>query len=402
MNLFTYLLTISIFIGYVISAQLGWPVDGDLVDKVYYPFPFYLLLLFLFYRIVTNKLNYRSYKYELLIICICLVWLQISRRFFGLGGRLIYHSMALPAMYAYLFFSIKNKKVLRNMRYIIIIMYVLNISLAIIERITLSNLFPIELITSRSTLEINDIYNNESIFRSSALLGYPLSNALITAIVMSFILISKIRTEYKFALFIYGLIGMLCFNTRAALVISIFFLVIYLFRTMFKKGAYLKGAMVISLLFFIGFISISKMFELGYGGRFIERDVTNDSSVDARFEAFNIISQVGITNLLWGLENAEDVAESILGTFHVENWFILSAMTAGLFLTCFIIVLYIPVFKKAIKPYTKFESLILLGVCLGVSSTNNSLACGVPAIALFIACCRSFEEAVNRTTMVID
>ena len=392
MNFLAYILTFLLFIGPVILAVMGWPVEGDLVKKVHLYPSFYILSLFFFVAFFTNKLKKSNSRYAIVIVFVVLFWFFVSRLFGGTPSRmLLFNSMVLPAFYYLFFWGVNRDHQKNDIKKFVLFMFMLNSIMAIYERMTMNNFFPFDLI--RSEMEIGNIVDTAT-FRSSALLGHPLTNSLIMAIVMVFVLTSNINTKKKYFYYFIGMFGLFCFNSRASIMISAGTCFMYLISPLFNPHSTQKqriGSMAIcciALLFGV------YLFSLGFGGRFEDSGrFSSDSSVLARIEVWEIFTKGSIKQFLWGMtgDDAEAIAYSLMGMVHIENWFIMSSMIGGLVLTTIIVLLYIPLFVKSLSSYSRYTTFLILLVVVGLSSTNNSLACGVPALATFFVCSYSFS-----------
>lgn len=104
---------------------------------------------------------------------------------------------------------------------ILYLAYIIECSIAIIERLFISHVFKYEKIGIQ--VPIGD-------FRSIGLYGHPLQNALIVLIFVNFILIYENDNKKKYIMAFFGLIAIFCFNARAAIVISISSVFIYFFH----------------------------------------------------------------------------------------------------------------------------------------------------------------------------
>lgn len=394
MSLLAYILTFLLFVGPVIMWSLGWPLYG-FVEKSEHLFlypSFYVLSIFILFSFVNGELYEKKYKYALLICLVTFSWFIIDK-VLGREGNMnvLFHSMALPAMYYIMYASLEEDQTIKNnTQKIILLMFFLNALFAIYERLTLNLYFPYDLIRSDFDYTLDD----ESVFRSSALLGHPLTNALIMVIVMAFILTSKFNVFLKYSLFFIGFFSLFCFNSRAAIMISVGLFALYSIRPLFQKDApWPKRLFSIFLLFL--FVSIAVyIFQSGYGGRFEEQgEFSEDGSTLARIEVWSILSEYGIDNFLWGMPytEVEDLALAVLGMTHIENWFILSTMIVGLVITTFVVILFIPVYYSAVLPYDRFTSILIFIATIVLASSNNSFATGIPALSIFFACCFAFS-----------
>ena len=230
------------------------------------------------------------------------------------------------------------------------------------------------------------------LFRSNALLGHPLTNALITSIIMGFILTSNIKTIRKYILYMLGFVALMCFNARGAILLSGLSFIAYIFNAIFQKGIKTSTKVATILFVLISITIIFTMFNEGYGGRFFENDISEDSSILARIEVWSIFSKCSFNDILWGTPDVTKLAMKTLGHMHIENWLILSILLAGIIITIPSILFFIPIFRKSLKEYNKFEKLFLIGICLSIASTNNSLACGIPALSIFFVSSFAFKK----------
>lgn len=400
MNLLAYILTSLLFVGPVILAVVGWPVEGDFKSVYLYP-SFYILIVFVLVAFTKGNLKEKKYKYAVWILMVTIVWFLLNKVMGRSNSTMIlFNSMALPAMY-YIFYELLkngllNRKIIRNL---ILLFFTINCLVAIYERLTMHLYFPFDLIRTDFDL---DMIQEEMVFRSSALLGHPLTNALFMAIIMIFILVSDIRPLKKYLLYIIGFFSLFCFNARAAIMISAGTFALYASRPLFRRGtSFSKKFFSVVLLFAFGAIGFY-LLSAGYGGRFEEQgDFSEDNSTLARIEVWSIFSRYGVTNFLWGMsgKDVEKIAIAVMGITHIENWFILSTMVVGLVVTTIVTLLFIPLYRSAQKMYDRFTSFLLFVVVVGLSSTNNSLACGVQALSLFFACCYAFPQlAIEKET----
>ena len=394
MKLLSYVLTILLFIGPVILSVAGWPVAGfDEKSKNSYYFPSFYILTVLFVAFsLKHKLIGSNLKYAITIVVFCFFCfflnLILGR---GTNTNIYFHSMALPAMYYIFYELLGNDQVIRaNIKKLILLLFTFNGLMAIYERLTLTLYYPYDLIRFEFDYELDEMMA----FRSSALLGHPLTNALIMSIIMTFILISDFNVIKKYSLCLIGFFSLFCFNARAAIMISAGIFALYNIRPIIHKGESLSRRFFSAILL-VSFIIIGAyLFSAGFAGRFEERgNLSEDGSALARIEVFGILSQYGISNFLWGLpyKDVENMAIAVLGMTHIENWFILSTMLVGLVVTTVVTFLFIPVYRYAIKPYSRYSSFLIFISTIVLASTNNSLATGIPALSIFFACCYAFS-----------
>ena len=396
MRIFAFLLTFLLFIGPVILAFAGFPVEGENIGKRHLYPAFYLLFIYIIIRFIqgyffNNKMN--TYAFRMLVF----VFISYFFLRFATGHRpsqmILFNSIALPALYAMFFSNLNGENVRRQVRFFLIAVFCFNCLMAVYERLILYQFFPVSSIFNYMDFSIeNDMYSD--IFRSNALLGHPLSNALITSVVMGFLIVSDLKIIVKYPLIMLGFVALLCFNARGAILFTAAFFIIYSILPQMelpKKVRRKKWIIGIAALLVCAY-AFNYMIQHGYGGRFFEYDVDSDSSIAARLEVWKIIERYDWTFFLLGGLDVEEIAMRILGYNHIENWLILCFMSVGIIVTALAIIFFVPMFRKSLKQYTIFESIIVIGVFLCVSTTNNSLACGVPAIATFFTCAYAFSK----------
>jgi hypothetical protein len=396
MNLLALLLTLLLFLGPVFMAVNGWPIEGfGDKYKVMYLYPsFYILTIVIFVFFTQIKFSEKRYKYALYIIIVTFLWYIFNKITGGPAHKnALLQSITLPAMY-YVFYEYmkENKYEKDNIKKLLIFLFIFNALMAIYERLTLTLYYPYDLIRSDFDLAFDD----EEVFRSSGMLGHPLTNALIMSIMMTFILVSDINIIIKYCLYFIGFFSLFCFNARAAIVISAGIFVLYIIRPLFKKKATMKSRLF-GLLFLFAFVFLGVfLIESGYGGRFEARgDISEDNSALARLDVFDIIIQYGVSNFLWGLsgDEVDQIAMAVLGMTHIENWFILSIMYNGLIITSIVTLLFVPIYRNATLPYNKYASFLIFISTIVLGSTNNSFATGIPALSIFFACCYAFSPS---------
>lgn len=393
MAIIAYILTVLLFLGPVVLAVLGWPVEGDLVSKTrLYP-SFYLLIITLPIAYFMGKMPIKKCKPSIILLLFIVLWYLACKLVqHTFSNMVFFNSMALPSMY-YIFWQLQENKGNRKwIRLLILAMFLINCFLAFYERYKMIHFFPFDLI--RSDIDISVLnFRNSNVFRSSALLGHPLTNALITSIIMVYILISETKGLIKYVLWLIGFISLMCFNARAAILISAFVMVLYLLKPFLTKSSWTKR--ILAGIVLVGMaLAVIFLFQEGLGGRLVENgSFDQDNSALARLNVYDIFKYYGLSTFLWGMrgDDVENIAMLVMGAAHIENWLILSFMSVGIVATVIVIIFFVPMFKMALEYYNLYSCILILLIVLGLSSTNNSLACGVPAIATFFTCCYAFK-----------
>lgn len=398
MKLLTYFLTFLLFLGPVVLAVLGIPVEGDRF-KTFYLYPsFYVLIVFVSIAYLQRSLDEKKYRYAIWIIFVAFAWFAVNKVLGRFNSKMIlFNSMGLPAMYYIFYQYLEGVAIVERskIKKLILVMFAINGLMAVHERLTLNLFFPFDLIRSDFTLDLD---TDDTIFRSAALLGHPLTNALLMSIIMVFILTSRMKPFLRYVLYLLGFFSLFCFNSRASIMFSAATFALYAIRPLFQKKTS-WGKRFLSLFLLAAFAAVGLyLLQAGYGGRFEEQgDFSEDSSTLARIEVWGIFSQYGLTNFLWGMsgKDVEEIALGVMGITHIENWFILSTMIVGLIVTILVVVLFIPLYRISSRPFDRYTSFLIFFTVIGLASTNNSLACGVPALSFYFACCYAFKPEVK-------
>lgn len=388
-RIFAYILTILLFIGPSILHSLDFPVEGLQNSRYFYP-GFYLIIpaiVYVYWKQDTTFMKYPDKQIGLLLIFVflsCLIFYEKK--------TLLINSIALPTLYG-LFFVNMSLADMKNMRKIVLVMFIVNCTLAICERLFMHNLFPMSSVYKYMAFSQTDL----GLFRSSALLGHPLSNALITSIIMGFIMVSSIGNTLKYGLLLLGFFALVCFNARGAVIITGISTFVYFLWRLFTLQESFKSKLLGILFIATCVVFMAMLLSNGFGGRFFEYAVREDDSILARIKVWNILKKMSLDSWLFGMDDVRAYAMKTIGSFHIENWLIIYVMNFGIIVTAMYITLFIPIFRYFMRPYTKFHSLMVFGIFICVASTNNSLATNVPAISMFFVCSRAFLPMVNGT-----
>lgn len=284
-----------------------------------------------------------------------------------------------------------NRKVIRNL---ILFFFVAECFLAIYERIFFTNVFPyIE--------EIDEVTFENWSFRSTAFLGHPLGNAITVSTIMGFIVTSSMKKISKSFFMILGLIALLCFNARGALLIWIVLVVLFLYQMLRDKKT--KTGETILILFFTilsAYFLYSAILDYGLGGRLLNEKI-NDGSAQTRVQVFDAFSYINDIDFWCG--NAANYIPVMhkLGAGGVENSYIVLIINYGVPLFIVLFILYYFLIKRLLKKHTLFNKVIIISSFILVGSTNNGLAASTPW-GFFILCAYSFpflEKIRNENSL---
>lgn len=336
-----------------------------------------LLVFCLFFgkiRLLLDKI------YEYLIISgtfIVLLMLFVFGRFYETS--FLYLCLMCPAMILLMAKSVMDEKLLRQLFLFFVCLFVVNALISYYERITESFLFydgPL-LWESSENEELSSI-----LFRSPALLGHPLQNAMIMGYMMIMILLFHIKYRYKFLLWFIGFLSLFCFNARGSILLSAMLFVWYMVFMAKTPNKLLKIA-GLCLLFLVLFSFLIFLFSTPLAGRLLSGAILEGNG-EERIRIWYVLGEMDFVDFLIGL--TEDDYVSItkkLDLYTAESWLALFIIRMGLPFTIFFVVVYSKLLWKLLSNVEKPRRFFLLFSFFLFASMNNSLA--VTATPLIIA-----------------
>lgn len=275
--------------------------------------------------------------------------------------------------------NLKNIKIRRFLLLIIILSFLGDVVISIIERLTQTNFF--------EAMGTTNEYESEMYFRSHGIYGHPLYNSLILSIGMSFILISPFKNIIKFTLWTLGFIAILCFNTRSSMVLNLFFMALYLFRNiLLKRGGFTKKMGIVVLAIFGGYVIYNLFIQYGFGGRMQEYNYSfDDGSSQTRLLVFRIFDYIDTDTWLFGTDfNGYRMLKKSAHITVTENYWIDWLLRLGIIFMIGYILLFKKVLQQMYKRYKSFDKYFTLISFLFVSSMNNSLSINSIALVIFL------------------
>ena len=231
-----------------------------------------------------------------------------------------------------------------------------------------------------------NIEASEDGFRSWALCGHPLANALLISIAMSFILLSDMKR--KLELFFLGMVALLCFNTRSSMMYWAAAAVLYYFYLVKSHDKLSKKYFY--YLMFAGVAVTVLMVCFGFGNRIITMGAYDESSAAVRVAIFDIFNYYPLSDFKFGYP-AKDIQmiqyrSGIYGMI-IENYWLLFLLRFGYIFTSILSALMLTFMWKNLKGRKLFDIFYILAAFLMVSSTNNSLSTPNNGILLFFVLC---------------
>jgi len=381
MNYIFYLgVLIFMFLSTTVAAQLGIDTVGTFSTGI-------IVLLFLYKAIGVNVFNlYSHYKQEFNILfiaaAIILIKMALNREFEEIKQALFF--IIIPMTLSILL-QTQSNTTKKNVLKLVLIFFIAECFLAIYEKIFTVNIFPI-------ILDATDSVSPENWqFRSTAFLGPPLTNALITSTIMAFIIISNIKTFYKLVLIALGFTALLSFNARAATIIWVILIILYLGSLLLKIKKIKISHFVIVITAIIAFSFLNTLIEnYGLGGRLLNDDIMDGSAL-TRVNVFDAFSYINNIDLWFGNSSTSNYLRimNLLGAGGIENSLVVIIINYGILMSVLLIIAYYFLIKRDISGYSSFYKVILLCSFIVVGSTNNALANHTPWM-FFLLCVNTF------------
>lgn len=288
---------------------------------------------------------------------------------------------------------IRNQVLWRQVFRLFIIFFLIETLMAIFERVSGKMVFGWASLSSMSQ------FSNVMEYRSTALYGHPLYNALMVSTAMTFFLTSALRPKYKFLLWGIGFGALLCFNTRGSIVGNSLILGLYMFHTILlnrrvsnsTKTSLLLAASAVA---FFGYLALTTG---TVGGRLLTMGLFDESSAQVRVDAMDFIISKGFTTFLIGMSYKSYT--NYLFANHIaalENFWLEYLMRFGLIFLIGYVLFYFLFLKREMRNYKLFDKLLISGTFILIASTNNSLSTSFIALLYFLILIRLFNPASFR------
>lgn len=332
----------------------------------YSPILIYLCIELIWNRIAWNSPANRMAK-AILLLAIIVVVLK-----FCLGQdytRSVAYFLVIPMLISISLENITASKQ-RILRQLVLVFFIIECGLAIFEQQAQINLFNLSELSEEELLYAS--YESWE-FRSTALAGHPLQNAMITIIIMSFILVSDFKLWTKMGLFSLGYIALFCFNARGAIIVATLIIAPYLIRKVWK--ARMRWKWVLKLGFIAVALYITHLVTTtSLGGRLLNQDRIIDGSAQTRLDVFEFYNYIDWQSIMWGDPDNYLFLMNKLGAGGVENGIIVLIINYGLFLSLFILSALFYFQYKKLSVFPKFERMWLLAIFYLLGSMNPNLA----------------------------
>lgn len=355
------------------------------------------ILLFIGIQLVTGKINSNSLgKNPMpLIIIILAIWVIIIKS--GLGQdyfKAVFYFLMIPMLLS-ISFEVLTRKEIVKLKGVFLFFYIVECTLAIIERITHVIFFYIE---NQTYEEI--IYATQEAweFRSYALFPHPLANAMVVVIIMTFIVCGNLSLKQKMSYFLLGYVSLFCFNARGAILLGTFCILPYFIwkiNKIAKKKVIINIGLLSTILLMIYLVTNTSL-----GGRLLYSEQLMDGSAQTRLEVFSFYNFLSSQDLWWG--GNEDIYHYVmikLGAGGVENGFIVLLLQYGIILGPIILFLLFAYQIKLLTPYySKVDKYFILFVFYIMGFMNPALASSTPWI-IFLFSYYSLKSSYEKNIM---
>lgn len=383
------LIAFSLFVGNNVLAKFG------IFDIGITPSTYLALALFIpfFIKNFQYKSFYKKNKVELTALLVFIVLFAYKL----LAGHKNFYAGLLNALFfpVLTILMLQNnlnedeKLIKRKVFKIIIVFFIAECSIAIIERILYINFFPATMHIFKGVAGVDDIT-----FRSAGLQNHALLNVLCIITVLLFVLYSNIKTKHKLLYSILGTLALLSFNSRMALLVWAIIITVFIFKIIKQKSKNIITYWSIFIFIFVvlGSSLLFLMLKYNLGGRLLGNNIVDDSGI-VRIKVLQILTDFDFTFFLKG--HTQSVLDDIILAMNIlaiENFWIIFLLKYGLIFLLLIIISFYKIIKKHIKGYNLSSKVFIVIFFFFLASTNNSLdVSGIPLL-LFLLSAYSFPR----------
>lgn len=292
-------------------------------------------------------------------------------------------TFVMPALMFFLFYRVPEQRGVRLAR-LIHGLFVINAVLGIAEFVFQFRLTPY----------VIEGVAYEQEWRSSALFGHPLSNALMTGCYVLALSLGggkDLSPPFRFLAFSISTLSMAAFGGRAATALLILALLIlglrHLFAILngqrFDKRAVIIGLMLLPLVL----AAVAAVFEAGFFDRFLNRISDDEGSAGTRLAMFDLFKHFTWYGLMVGPSSEHlQTYTTIYGLeLGIESFWIAMIMVNGLLVAVpFFIALFL--FCYEVARHAQWRPAIwVLGLFFAVASASLSLSAKTPDFAILVA-----------------
>jgi len=357
-TLFLIALLFAVFLNTSIAASLGFE---RMTTTAFLP-----IMLYVGYHIVMfpKRLQYPGESVSLIVLAVIILIFKwaLNQDYFMKMAQLLIVPMLLS-----IYFENLSRKEFSLLFRVIMIFYIAECSMSIVERILEHNFF------EPPTTDIIG-WIDLGYFRSTALLGHPLANSYIVSVYMTFIAFYNFkRKSLQIFLFFLGYVSLFCFDARVAiLAVTVFTVPFFIWKI--NKTTPQNKKWIIKLGLFCVFCGMLYMVtQTTLGGRLMGMELVDEGSGQTRLDVFQFYKYYQSNDeILWGHPELNAFISNKLNAEAIENGYISMLLDYGIiFATPLLLLLFRFQYRK-LSVFSKFErwSLIAVFFSIGVSTPH--------------------------------
>lgn len=376
------LAVIFCFLGSGVLAMFGY-VSGENATNSFtkiHPLSYFLIIISAIHFLSIGSLEkmerlirFNAVEFRMLLsILLVLAYLLLSSNLTSIS--FIIDTLVCPVLFA-INFRCYPKKLKRNARRLGLYLILVNSLIAIVERLFSTNIFPI------ST-------GYGEVFRSTALLGHPLNNALITIVFLLYVISISIPYKKKLYYVFIFLAALLCYGARGSLFAAILSILLLFVLPIFSSNRnYFKQINKINVLFSLGLVTLLVLFLIfnsPLGERLMHVSLY-DSSAQVREESLKLIDFSNMSRYLTATSSSDmEMMSHRLDIGIIENFFIIWTLKFGAIFTCLLLLVMYSWFYLRMPIQSSLQGHITITILFLASATNNSLATSTTTLTLFV------------------
>jgi hypothetical protein len=399
-NLYYLALLMLLCVGSGVQVAIGYYGDGKLfmINPTIYP-----LLASFFMKVLLE--GFGSFNKEAYLFGAFGVIILTGKLVTGVEGySSVVNYVFIPFMFCLMF--PKKDIYFRDKCYkTLLYFFVANSLLAIIERLLLVKLFPVEY-DQEGSIDydiIGRISYDSVYFRSNALMGSPLTNSLCLTAILVFILMIKneiLNYQRKLLLFMVGMVAIVCFNTRTSMILWPILFVVATVYSSYQERSGLAFFSRIAIIIISAMLLIVTVLFYNIGDRLFRLDLM-DHSANVRLDVIEMLLSMNITEVFFSFGmKGMDVRNTMYnsGVKIIENPWILYFCQIGGIGLIMVVMGYYKIFSKIVRGYSKFITSFIFLSFLLLGSTNNGLK--ETAMSVFVVCCYAMPVYNNGSPIL--
>ncbi|MBK7099572.1 MAG: hypothetical protein IPH58_16235 [Sphingobacteriales bacterium] len=370
-------LTVLLFLGIGVLRGFGYDMGSAATSNLtkIHPSSYFILLITFFNSkkiLKVAKAYHNSVWYGLLLIVLIFIYLAFTNNLTSVS--FIIDTLLSPMLILLNFKLVSNEGKLKAQK-LALNLILINSIMAIIERAINYNFLP-----------ITTTYGE--VFRSTALLGHPLNNALITCVFILFTLLSKMKLLRKSIYLTIMLAALVCYGARGALYTSFAALVLlFVLPAYFSRGIYFRKLNKAALTFLVGAIVVAisyLIFFTPFGERLVQVSFFDDSAA-VRVQSIDLIDWDNLSGYFFAKTQKEvDSMMYMEGVNIIENFFVGWILKFGIIIAVLLVVFYYRMFISTMVISKRIMRHLVIVLFFAAASTNNSLVTGTQVMSLFV------------------